>query len=127
MGTCDIYDIGESPESIAAHICQFVDFLWGHAGVEQVVVLQTLHRIPSTVPVNYPVDCMWFNARVDAVNIQLHDYLAPRTLWRLKGFWSVASQQTAFAADGIHLSPAGNRKLFSNVRAAMITHSRELR
>lgn len=77
----------------------------------------------------YPVHCPWYNARVDKTNTKLHDDLVAKpyaALWRLKGFWSKACQETVFAADGTHLSPLGNRKLYNNLRAAMVSHAKDL-
>ncbi|KAH3846853.1 hypothetical protein DPMN_089159 [Dreissena polymorpha] len=41
-------------------------------------------------------------------------------LWRMKGFWSPASKQQNFADDECHLSSAGQLRLITNVRAAVV-------
>lgn len=42
------------------------------------------------------------------------------TFWRLKEFWSPEAQSHAFSPDGVHLSDVGQKKLYSNIRAAVI-------
>lgn len=128
VGTCDIYKSSESPESVATQLYKLVEACRSVTPLRDIIVIQTLHRIPPSIPVKYPVDCHWFNARVDELNHRLHESLPDHNskLWRLKGFWSEASQLTVYADDGTHLSPLGNRKLFNSVRAAIVTFTKTI-
>lgn len=128
VGTCDIYNATESPNSVAEQICSLAETLNSRMNVKQVIVMQTVHRILAQIATRYPVNCAWFNTRVDALNLKLRRQLPSHyaKLWKLKGFWSTASQGTAFSLDGTHLSRLGNKKMFNNVRAAIVFSAREL-
>jgi lysophospholipase L1-like esterase len=125
IGTIDIYNSDVTPESVARDIENLIDTLLFVIGVGKVIVLQVLHRQVPLSHTRYPVDVDWFNARVDNLNSHLIEMLN-RTghgrsyLWRMKGFWSPASKQQNFADDGCHLSSAGQLRLITNVRAAVV-------
>ena len=125
IGTNDIYDYSLTPQAAANRIMDFVDSLLQEYGVEQVILLQTLHRHQPTVHTRFPVDVVSYNQRVDEMNLYLDQNLSNRTnghayLWRLKGFWSPDCAIKNFARDGCHLTDAGNRRLYSNIRAAVV-------
>ncbi|KAH3866884.1 hypothetical protein DPMN_030007 [Dreissena polymorpha] len=123
--TIDFSNSDVTPESVARDIENLIDTLLFVIGVGKVIVLQVLHRQVPLSHTRYPVDVDWFNARVDDLNSHLIEMLN-RTghgrsyLWRMKGFWSPASKQQNFADDGCHLSSAGQLRLITNVRAAVV-------
>jgi hypothetical protein len=56
IGTNNIFNPKESPESVATHICDLVDMLLFVIGVEKRIVFQTLHRLNSMGQSRYHVD-----------------------------------------------------------------------
>lgn len=125
IGTNDIFNSKESPESVTTHICDLVDTFLFVIGVEKVIVFQTLHRLDSMGQSRYQVDSAWFNERVDNLNMLLTDRLNSTDhrrsyLWKLKGFWSTECKARNFAADGCHLSPTGQLRFIGNIRAAIV-------
>lgn len=125
IGTNDLYKQDSTPNSVASSIVDLVDTLLFVIGVRKVIVMQVLHRLQPSRHTNYPVDLVWFNARVDELNYLLFDRLN-RTehkrsyLWRLKGFWSDACKEQNFSEDGCHLSDSGQLRLMSNIKAAVV-------
>ncbi|KAH3726545.1 hypothetical protein DPMN_052412 [Dreissena polymorpha] len=125
IGTIDIYNSDVTQESVAQDIENLIDTLLFVIGVGEVIVLQVLHRQVPLSHTRYPVDVDWFNAHVDNLNSHLIEMLN-RTghgrsyLWRMKGFWSHASKQQNFADEGCHLPSAGQLRLITNVRAAVV-------
>ena len=130
VGTIDIYNDRETPQTVAQGVCDLVDTLLFVTEVPKVIVLQTLHRVAPSIPTRYPVDDVKFNSKVDELNMLLIDRLNHTDhhrsyLWRMKGFWSPTCKHSNFAADGCHLSDAGQLRLISNVRAAIVAALRE--
>ena len=128
IGTNDIYDVVNSPNTVAQQIVDLVDTLLFITGVHKVIVLQTLHRQRSVRYTRYPVDPDWYNPRVDELNKSLSEKLNNARhrrshLWRLKGFWMPSRDM--FADDGCHLTHAGNKKLASNIKAAVVAALRQ--
>ena len=123
VGTNDLFH--HSPSHTAAQITDLVDTLRFVLKVPEVVVCQTLNRGVPTTPSRYPVDVSEFAEKVSALNRTLDRTLKGfATLWRLKGFWSDEAHKAAISADGVHLSQIGNRKLFNNLRAIVVTFSK---
>ncbi len=126
IGTNDLYHSEASPTSVSIDIISLVETLIGDYDVQQVIIGQILHRMESA-RTRYPVDIQWFNSRVDSTNLLLSEavttckYPSQARLWRCKGFWSPEVQHEAFSWDGVHLSNIGQRKLFSNIKAALVT------
>ena len=124
IGTNDLYWPEVTPTSLTSAILDLADSCIYMCNVKKVVVCQILHRQPSDT-CKYRVNTEWFNGRVDATNQMLssriqslhHDHVI---FWRLKGFWSPTAQLQAFSPDGVHLSDAGHRKLYNNIRAAVV-------
>ena len=121
IGTNDLFN--RSPCQVTSNIVDLVDTLLFLHRVPKVVVCQTLYRTPPARYTKYAVDIEEFNLKVDQLNRNLDSALKKVTssLWRLKGFWAEKSVQTAFVSDGVHLSSEGNRKLFKNLRALVVT------
>ena len=125
IGTNDLYSLEEDPISVATTILDFIDTLLFVEQVQKVIVLQILHRQPSQTG-RYQVDTDWFNSRVDETNLLIATQLLQlphnrAIFWRLKGFWSGPAKQEAFAQDGVHLSAVGQKKLYNNIRAAVVS------
>lgn len=125
IGTNDLSHANNSPLTVCANIMELVEMLLQISDVQHVIVGQILHRLPSNQS-RHPVDIPWFNKRVDETNLLLSERLKGlaqqnATFWRLKGFWSPEAQSTAFHADGVHLSDIGQRKLYHNLRAAVVS------
>lgn len=124
IGTNDLYDPANTPESVSASILDLVDTLLFMENVKYVIVCQVFHRTP-TRHTRYPVDLDWFNSRVDRTNILLNNAIDDLPLnkvkfWRCKGFWSIEAQSLAFSEDGVHLSGHGQQKFYANIRAALV-------
>lgn len=123
IGTNDLCNKHLTAEALVASLLDLVDHLIYFRNVKFVVVLQILHRVPSLVPIRHPVDIVWFDDRVDEVNLSLTKKLQDTSqacFWRHKAFWSVKSQLEVFSRDGIHLSTQGQRKYFSSLRALVV-------
>ena len=125
IGTNDLSQVYFSPSNVCANIMELVDSLLHISDLQHVIVCQILHRLPSSHS-RHQVDIPWFNKRVDETNrllSELINSLATKntTFWRLKGFWSPDAKATAFLSDGVHLSNMGQRKLYHNLRAAVVT------
>lgn len=124
IGTNDIYNNSETPESVAWHVCDLVDTLFFVIGIPQVIISQTLHRSNSSARTIYAVNSDWFNTRGDELNMLLMDELnhsmhGSSYLWKLKWFRSNECKERNFAADGSHLFNAGQLRFISNIRAAV--------
>lgn len=124
IGTNDLFNPEVTAVSLTSSILDLVDSLIFLCRVKKVVVCQILHRQPTSTG-RYRVDTEWFNNRVDETNhllssrIQMlpHDHVI---FWRLKGFWSQEATKQSFSLDGVHLSDVGQKKLYSNIRAAVV-------
>lgn len=122
IGINDLSHPQITPGSYA--ILDLVNSLLLRCNVKRVVVCQILHRQPSSTN-KYRINTEWFNTRVDETNRMLsasiqalqHDQAI---FWRLKGFWSPEAKSLSFSVDGVHLSDVGQRKLHSNIRAAVV-------
>ncbi|KAH3833698.1 hypothetical protein DPMN_107010 [Dreissena polymorpha] len=131
IGTNDIYDSSCSILSVANKIEDLVRTLLFELNVRYVVVMQCLHRCTPQVSSKYPVDTIWFNNRVDSLNLLLSERLrsvldSRACLWRLKGFWTISSKERNFAKDGCHLSSQGQRQLYRNIRAAVVAATKRI-
>lgn len=125
IGTNDLYSVDTDPMAVTMSILDLVDRLLFMEHVQFVIVMQILHRQPACKG-RYKVDTEWFNSRVDDTNLLLSSKLQQlphnrATFWRLKGFWSGPAQQEAFVEDGVHLSTVGHKKLYHNIRAAVVS------
>lgn len=124
IGTNDLCRPYVTPVSLTNSILDLVNRLLFMCHVKRVVVCQILHRQPSHTS-RYQVNTEWFNNKVDETNHMFssqiralhHDHI---TFWRLKGFWSPEARSHSFLPDGIHLSDVGQKKLYSNIRAAVV-------
>lgn len=129
VGSNDIYDCFVDPEDVAAKIMNLASSIHIQCRVQIVIVAQITHRCPPSVTIRYRVDTSIYNGRVDTLNRSLHRLSGLHSwcrFWRLKGFWAPGVKASVFAPDGCHLSDAGNRKLYTNFRAAIITTIRSL-
>lgn len=124
IGTNDLYD--REARHTATEIVDLVDTLKFVLKVPEVVVCQTLYRRVPSKPSRYPVDVDIFGKKVDDLNDILESRLKSfgSVLWRLKGFWSEKSMLMVFDPDGVHLSVEGNRRLFKNIRALVVSYHR---
>ena len=123
IGTNDLCSPTTTPEQLAADIAKLANNIIC-IGVSRVLVLPILYRQSSQRPSRYHVDIPWFNERVHQVNGKLADamkHIERARMWKIKGFWSDEAQTSAFAADGVHLSDEGNRKLYNNIRMAVVS------
>ena len=88
IGSNDLFDGANSPESVARSIIDLADKLVSEYKVKFVAVMQIFHRLHPSRPVRYPVDPAWYNPRVDSTNLKLSELTNPvhSCLWRHKGF-----------------------------------------
>ncbi|XP_060579506.1 uncharacterized protein LOC132736397 [Ruditapes philippinarum] len=124
IGTNDLCQPDVDHVSVSAAILDLIDSLLFLGNVKRVICCQILHRRPSQ-STHHHVDTTWFNNRVDETNYILSTNIQAlphgrATFWRLKGFWSPEAQSQVFALDGVHLSVMGQKKLYSNIRAAVV-------
>ncbi|KAH3783043.1 hypothetical protein DPMN_160970 [Dreissena polymorpha] len=93
IGTHDLSNSENTPETVACSILDLADTLLFFCGVTSVVVCHIFHRIPASKPVKYPVDIVWFNDRVNQTNHilreKLHsDHPSKTYFWYCNGFWA---------------------------------------
>lgn len=127
--TNDLCNANCSPASVASNIFRLANYLMHEKGVCKVIVMQILHRVNPRKAVRYRVDIDWFNARVDECNKTLVSLLtghASIRFWKHKGLWRQELLERAILPDGVHLSSAGYRKYFKNVRAAVVSAKKDL-
>lgn len=121
IGTNDLCQPDVDHVSVSASILDLIDSLLFFGNVKRMICC---HRRPSHSR-RHHVDTTWFNNRVDETNYILSPNIQElphgrATFWRLKGFWSPEAQSQVFALDGVHLSVMGQKKLYSNIRAAVV-------
>ena len=127
IGSNDLADFNNSPQSVANAICDLVDTLLYILHVPTVVTCQILHRTVPHCQVRHPVDLLWFNDRVDQTNQKLMELLevshpGRAKFWHCKGFWNPVSKASAFSKDGVHLSVPGQYKFYNAIRAALVAY-----
>ena len=122
VGTNDLYY--DSVATTAQKIVDFTDTLRHMLNIKFVFVGQVTYRLPPQQATRYPVDVVQFNDKVDSLNsLLIHKFSEEQfiSLWKLKGFWAKETLPSVIHRDGIHLTPLGNRKLYSNIRAAVVS------
>ena len=132
-------DIGSKPkhmhdsdweELIAGRLYALAEHLATKFGVERVVVMQILHRMPPLRPVRHPVNIPWFNERCDQINklmAALTETQQSLRFWKHKGLFEDTHLGPALENDGTHLNSAvGYPKYFKNIRAAIVSMKKEL-
>lgn len=125
IGTNDIYRQTNTPESVANSVIDMVNTLYASTQVRCVIVMPVFHRQHSSRTSRWPVDPVWFNSRVDKLNILLSSKLTSlpdgrARFWRCNGFWSNSARMRTLSPDGVHLSPRGQERLYFNIRAAVV-------
>jgi lysophospholipase L1-like esterase len=126
IGTNDLYDNSNTPQSVTQQIMDLVDSLLFRYDVQKVIICPVLHRIEPTVRTRWPVHVPSFNRRVDETNTLLQQACTQCTheraiFWRFKGFWSEEAKSQVFAADGVHLSNRGQIRFYQNLRGAVVS------
>ena len=124
VGTNDLYNRSTDIGQFCDNVMTLIDIMLNDLKVKRVIFLQIVHRTHSD-STRYPVDLSWFNARVDEANNLLQLRIKSSsgekvTFWRLKGLSSYTTRHTGLSNDGTHLSRLGQRKLFNNIRAAVV-------
>ena len=122
IGSNDLRDPKESPESVAKSIIDLAHRLILNYNVKFVALMQIFHRLHPSRPVRYRVDPSWYNPRVDSTNLNLSAQANPdhSCLWRHKGFWEQSAQEKVFDSDGTHLTFLGNKRFFQSLRALTV-------
>lgn len=129
IGTNDLCDTNTTPSAVVHKICDLIRTLLDVIHIPRVIVLPCLHRAWPEVRSRFRIDPVLFNQRADSLNLLLSTHLRtfPQNrvhLWRLKGFWSPKAERNYLHVDGVHLSRHGQRRLFHNIRAALVAARR---
>lgn len=130
IGTNDLSLPTCNAEMLTSAIEKLIDTLLTDYNVQQVVVIQILHRFQSPRPSRRHINIEKFNSEVDICNQLLSEKLSQKhncQFWWHKGFWGI-NQSSTIDSDGVHLSkPKGQRKYFFNLRAIVVTYLKSVR
>ena len=132
IGSNDLCDYDISVSKVVHNILSLVDNLHNSYHVQQVIIMQILHRhIPRNrrkIRPGFNMDV--FNERVDAANQCLKSEVVNRqyaTYWKHKGLCVKELLEAALCDDGVHLNNhIGYKKFFKNIRAAIVTTLKRL-
>lgn len=119
IGSNDLTNFDISPGQVAIDIFNYAQHII-HSGVQHVICLQILHRLPSS---KHRLNTDVFNDRVNTNYMMLKDLFSniPHvTFWKHKGLFEHSTLQNALSSDGVHLNHKGYKKYFRNIRAAII-------
>ncbi len=74
IGTNDLYDIDNSPQSVTQQIMDLLDHILFTFGVQKTIVYPVLHRMETTILTRWPVYVSLFNKRADETNRLLEQF-----------------------------------------------------
>ena len=122
LGSNDLCSVAATPTRVSEYLASLANLAL-QAGVERVIIGQTIkrkkHGIPYSTP-QYNLNVALLN-RINARKFRSHPRIS---FWKHVGFERPVN--AIMARDGVHLNKVGQRKYFRSVRGAVLVNLRKL-